>query len=111
MDIFTLPVPKQNEQNETEGEHFSVLKNSPLHISINQSQTVAAAAFLSVSLSLSVQLIVWLLMSGRVGETSLRDCAALYMCLRERERERETWYCRPLPFRLLVAIVTGCCIA
>lgn len=43
------------------------------------------------------RLIVWLVMSGRVGETSLRDCAALYMCLRERD--------------FPVAMVTGCGIS
>ena len=72
---------------------------------LHYSSDAAKAAFLSLSLP-SERLIVWLVMSGRVGETSLRDYGE-----RERERERERWHRRPLSSRLPVAIVTGCRIS
>lgn len=70
---------------------------------LHYSSDAAKAAFLSLSLP-SARLIVWLVMSGRVAETSLRDYGG-------RERERERWHHRPLSSRLPVAIVTGCGIS
>lgn len=47
----------------------------------------AASLLFMLRQTLSAGLIVWPVTSGRVGETSLRDYAAL--CMRPRERERE----------------------
>ena len=80
--------------------------STTLNLSSDSDEAKAESVPIAISPSLPAKPIVWLVMSGRVGET-LSDYAAPFVSERERERDNGAVH----HHSPLVAIATGCGIS